>query len=276
MTVCEKAYAKINLFLNVTGCREDGFHNIVSLMQSVSLCDEITLTAARSDKTEIEICSSDKTLEVNENNLIYKSAAKYLSYFGFSASIKIYLEKRIPIGAGLGGGSSDAAATLRAMNRIFGLATIEQLLSIASEIGSDVPFCLVGGTAICTGRGEVVTPRNLNLNKDIVISLGDSRVSTPKAYSLLDEKYGDFSKHNEKNELPNLDAPNLYNIFESVIKNDEIIKIKEIMAENNASDTLMSGSGPSVFGIFENEPLAEKAKEALIRKGFSAYLCKTV
>lgn len=276
MTVCEKAYAKINLFLDVTGRREDGFHNIVSLMQSVSLCDEITLTAVRSDKTEIDIRSSDKTLEVNENNLIYKSAAKYLSFFDFSADIKIDLEKRIPIGAGLGGGSSDAAATLRAMNKIFGFATEDQLLRMASEIGSDVSFCLVGGSAVCTGRGEIVTPRKLNIDKDIVISIGNSRVSTPKAYSLLDEKFGDFSRHNEENTPLNPDAPVCYNIFESVINNDEIQKIKEIIAENNASVTLMSGSGPSVFGIFENEYSAKSAKEELIQNGFSAYLCKTV
>ncbi len=276
MTVQEKAYAKINIYLDVTGVREDGFHDIISVMQSVSLCDEITLTATSSDKTVINIDSSDKNLENGENNLIYKSAAKYLSKFNVRASIDVKLVKRIPIGAGLGGGSSDAAATLRAMNKIYGLATLEQLLEIAAELGSDVPFCVMGGCALCGGRGEKVRPIDYKFYSNIVIAIGESRVSTPKAYAMLDVKYGDFVSHN--NSIKPLDMSSIaaYNIFETVIKSDEIDSIKRIMKENGAKDTLMSGSGPSVFGVFEKFAEASAAKNVLENRGFLAFECKLI
>ncbi len=275
MTVCEKAYAKINLYLDVTGRREDGFHNIISVMRSVSLCDEITLTATLSDKTEISIISSDKTLEVNESNLVYKSASKYLSYFKLFANVNVKLTKRIPIGSGLGGGSSDAAATLRAMNRIFGLASEAQLLEIAAELGSDVPFCLLGGCALCTGRGDKLHRIDGNSNFDVVIAIGKSRVSTPLAYSLLDEKYADFKNYTEKTPIFDIGCYPIFNIFEGVIKLDEIDRIKEIMAEANSKHTLMSGSGPSVFGIFLNEEQSALAEKSLIEQGFLAFRCRT-
>ena len=276
MTVMEKAYAKINLFLDVTGRREDGYHDVSTLMHSVDLCDEITLTAKPSDKNSIVITSSDEDLETNENNLIYKSALKYLSYFNIFAKVDVELIKRIPIGAGLGGGSADAAATLRALNRIYGLATKDQLYEMAAELGSDVPFCLVGGAAVCSGRGEKITPFQCSLTCDIVIAIGEMRVSTPKAYALLDEKYGDFKEHTRQKITYDIQSTRLYNIFESVIKLDEIDEIKRIMTENSASQTLMSGSGPSVFGLFDNAADAEAARYALANKGFSAYRCKII
>jgi len=192
VTVLEKANAKINLFLDVTSRREDGFHDIKSVMQSVSLCDYIKLNAELSEVIEISITTNLSDLPLDENNLVYKSAAKYLKHFDITAKIDIDLEKHIPVGAGLGGGSSDAAATLRALNKIFGLATQTELLSMAAELGSDVPFCLVGGTAICTGRGERMEKIQGN-NYNLVISIGNERVSTPKAYSMLDIKYSNFS-----------------------------------------------------------------------------------
>lgn len=276
MTVREKAYAKINLFLDVTGRRDDGFHNLITVMHSVSLCDEIILTATPSDERSIYVASNDPTLETNENNLIYKSALKFMSYFGIIARVDVKLDKRIPIGAGLGGGSSDAAATLRAMNKIYGLATDEQLLSMAAEIGSDVPFCLLGGASMCTGRGEKIDPYKCGLTSDVVIAIGEMRVSTPKAYALLDEKYCDFKERPKYNPGLDIHEVNLYNIFESVTSLDEIDEIKRIMTENGASATLMSGSGPSVFALFDNEADAEDARKVLSDKGFSAYRCKTI
>ena len=268
MTVLEKANAKINLFLDVTSRREDGFHDIKSVMQSVSLCDYIKLNAEPSEVTEISITTNLSDLPLDENNLVYKSAAKYLKHFGITAKIDIDLEKHIPVGAGLGGGSSDAAATLRALNKIFGLATQTELLSMAAELGSDVPFCLVGGTAICTGRGEKMEKIQGN-NYNLVISIGNERVSTPKAYSMLDIKYSNFSSPSY---TPKVDVTSFYNIFESVIDIDEIVRIKEIMRKNGAEQTLMSGSGPSVFGVFENKNTAIVARDRLVDAGFVAFV----
>ena len=277
MTVSEKAYAKINLFLDVTGRRDDGYHNIDTVMQSVSLCDDITITAVSSDKIEINISSNDKTLELGESNLIYKSALKYVLYFGIRARMDVKLTKRIPIGAGLGGGSSDAAATLRAMNRIYGLATKEQLYEMAAEIGSDVPFCIDGGCAFCSGKGEKIRPYKVKLYRNIVIAIGESRVSTPRAYALLDEKYGDFRSYNEEKSFSDNGCPTLYyNIFESVIDSREISNIKEVMKESGAKFTLMSGSGPSVYGVFCNGFSASLAKTRLNKQGFFAVKCRPV
>ena len=268
MTVLEKANAKINLFLDVTSRREDGFHDIKSVMQSVSLCDYIRLSADTSEKTKISITTNLADLPLDENNLVYKSAAKYLKYFGIRAKIDVDLEKHIPVGAGLGGGSSDAAATLRALNKIFGYATETELLSMAAELGSDVPFCLVGGTAICTGRGEKMERIQGN-NYHLVISIGNTRVSTPKAYAMLDDKYNNFYSSSY---TPKTDVTSFYNIFESVTDIDEIGRIKEIMIKNGAEQVLMSGSGPSVFGIFENENVATEARNRLVDVGFVAFV----
>ena len=273
MKVTEQAYAKINLFLDVTERREDGFHNIVSVMQSVSLFDTIILEATKSDKTRITLVCDDTNIPTDENNLIYKSALKYLSFYGINADVYIELSKRIPVGAGLGGGSSDAAATLRAMNRIFGFATESELLQLAAELGSDVPFCLNGGRALCTGRGEKINPISVFPMNYIVISIGRERVSTPVAYRALDQKYSNFDGNSY---LPVKYEGQLYNIFESVTEITEINVIKEIMTKNGAESTMMSGSGPSVFGIFTNESDAEKATSSLIDKGFFAYCCQTV
>lgn len=276
MTVFEKAYAKINLFLDVTGRRDDGFHDIVTVMHSISLCDNIKLTTIPSDERRITMISNDSSLPVDSSNLVYKSAEKYMSNFNIKDSVEIWLEKRIPVGAGLGGGSSDAAATLRALNRIYRCATKDQLLQMAAELGSDVPFCIDGGCATCTGRGENVRKFDCDFKhyfRNIVVSIGESRVSTPKAYSLLDKKYGDFKDYNKNKSRSNVSDTPFYNIFESVIKQDEIDRIKKIMLDNGALQTLMSGSGPSVYGGFKSLIVASFAARALKKQGFSAYRC---
>ena len=274
MTVLENAYAKINLYLDVIRRRDDGFHDINSVMHTVTLCDMISLTSSPSNNGRINITSDVSGLENGENNLIYKSAVKYIRKFNINDNLDIELKKRIPIGAGLGGGSSDAAATLRALNKIYGLATDEQMLEIAAEIGSDVPFCLVGGCAVCGGRGEIMTPIDLNLcGKDVVIAIGEGRVSTPRAYALLDEKFNNFTDPGEKNEFDDTNIFAGYNIFESVIDLSDIESIKKIMSKNNAETTLMSGSGPSVFGIFSNTNIAKKTVKELEKCGFWAINC---
>ena len=274
MVIKEKAYAKINLFLDVIGRRADGFHDVVTVMRSVSLCDDLQLDVSPSDKREICISSDEPSLECNQSNLIYRSAEKYMSHFGISDKLSIRLIKRIPIGAGLGGGSSDAAATLRALNKVYGRASDEQLASIAGEIGSDVSFCLKGGCAICTGRGEKITPISYSFYPYIVIAIGQGRVSTPAAYGLLDERYGDFVEYNKKSKVYHSSRVPLYNIFENVIDLSEVNGIKEIMKKCGAGGVLMSGSGPSVFGGFNSCIKAFLAQKALAKQGYSAYICR--
>ena len=273
MRANELAFAKINLFLDVIGRREDGFHNIYSVMQSISLCDEITVNATKSDNIIISLSCDDCALPVGEDNLIYKAARKYLDVYGIKAKLDITLTKRIPIGAGLGGGSSDAAATLRALNKIYGLSTDEELIKIASELGSDVPFCLIGGRAICTGRGENVSPLAVYPLNHYVVSIGKERISTPAAYKALDEKYSNFDNSTY---TPIEYIGQTYNIFESVTEVADIDKIKKILIKNGAENAMMSGSGPSVFGIFATEDEARHAESELINNGFYAYYCYTV
>jgi 4-diphosphocytidyl-2-C-methyl-D-erythritol kinase len=282
--VREQANAKINLFLDVLCRRDDGFHNIKSVMHSISLSDFLTVSAQEAEETSINVRSNVADLPIGKDNLVYRAAEKYLSHFNKNASVDIYIEKHIAISAGLAGGSSDAAATLRALNKIFNFATSEQLLEIASEIGSDVSFCLLGGTALCEGRGEIITPISTPATMHIVVAIGRERVSTPLAYSALDALYTDgFIGENEKCEKlisslaeNKLDFTSIYNIFENAVQLPEIAKIKEIMSKNRAESTLMSGSGPSVFGIFPSQSEAEDACKELEERGFDAYYATSV
>ena len=279
----EYANAKINLFLDVTSKREDGFHNIKSIMQSVSLCDTLFISATEADRTEINLSVDAFDIPTDSSNLICVSAKKYLEYFKKNAIVEITLEKRIPTGAGLGGGSADAAAVLRGLNRIFRYANEEQLLAIASDIGSDVPFCLVGGTAFCEGKGEVLTPIAFHGELHVVIAIGRERISTPEAYRSLDRYFNSRFIPDKRGDalICDMDSSviscgNLYNVFEVVISLPEIDKIKEILAKSGAECTLMSGSGPAVFGIFQDKESASLAEETLINEGFTAFYANGV
>ena len=271
MTVKEKAYAKINLFLDVVARRDDGFHDIKSVMHSVSLADYLTVSAEKSDETRVILTTNVDGLSVGEDNLICRAVRSYLDRFNISAEVDIALEKHIPIGAGLGGGSTDAAATLRGLSRIFGLGSDSELLQICESLGSDVPFCFVGGTAVCTGRGERME-KYKSPDYHFVIAIGEERVSTPKAYAALDKKYMNFSPDGY---TPREDVSALYNIFESVTDIDDVRNIKEIMTKNGAESTLMSGSGPSVFGMFESEDMAQLACDALQSASYTACVARS-
>ena len=271
MTVKECACAKVNLFLDVTARRADGFHDIKSVMHSVSLCDYLTISAEKAEKTTVVLTANIDGLSVGEDNLICRAARSYLTRFSINAKVNITLEKHIPIGAGLGGGSTDAAATLRGLRRIFGLGSDSELLTICESLGSDVPFCFMGGTAICTGRGERMEKLG-SPDYHFVIAIGEERISTPKAYSALDKKYKDFALDGY---TPREDVSCLYNIFESVTDIDDVRNIKEIMTKNGAEAVLMSGSGPSVFGIFESEDVACVACEALKSASYTGFVARS-
>ncbi len=291
-SIKENAYAKINLYLNVLSRRDDGFHEVKTIMHTVSLCDEITVTVNPSKKTNIRlIMAGESKLPTDVRNLAYRAAELFLSATLITADVTIHLTKSIPVAAGLAGGSSDAAAVLRALNKIYKRPlTDKRLLELAAALGSDVPYCIHGGTALCVGRGEEVERLRDTLALHTVIAISDEYVSTPQAYSRLDELYSNFDSPRDdeadaafavlSRSLENgvLESSELYNIFENAILPicSEAERIKAKMKDLGATHSLMSGSGPSVFGIFESREDAEHAVTGLKNEGFRAYYAHTV
>ncbi len=283
----DKAYAKINLYLDVTKKRDDGFHDIKSIMQSVSLCDELEILL--SEQSEDSLICNIPGIPTDSSNLIIKAADAYRKAINKNLGIHVNLNKKIPSSAGLAGGSSDAAATLRILNKLNKNPLDEpMMLEIAASVGSDVPFCYVGGTVLCEGRGEKLTLLDDCPNMHIVIAIKGDGVSTPKAYKAVDETYGDFSSSRDEGRIEKLLAglkesndtqiySGTYNIFESVVEKERpfVGQIKSCMLNSGAVVSMMSGSGPSVFGIFTEEKQAENAKKLLMSAGANAYICKT-
>lgn len=290
--VKEKAYAKINLFIDVLSKREDGFHDIATVMHTVSLADDITVSLAGMGKRGVRIIlDGNRRLPTDSKNLAVAAANMFLDRACINAEVTIKLTKRIPISSGLAGGSTDAAATLRAMNKLFRRPFADKVLfSMAAELGSDVPYCLIGGTAFCEGRGERITRLPTNLTLHTVIAVAGEHVSTPRAYAALDEIFSDFEiggKDTSKEMLSDvikssksgvLVPSSLYNIFEAAVLPmcDRARAIKEELLSLGASCALMSGSGPSVFGVFRDEDEARSAETKLRGEGILAFYAKTV
>ncbi len=279
--ISENAYAKINLFLNVKSKRNDGFHDIESVMHSVSLFDVVSVEFFESDSVDIRLSSNHDDIPLDSTNLVYRAADAYFRRFEIVCGVKITLEKHIPVAAGLGGGSSDAAAMLRVLNKHFCRAEEKELYELAASLGSDVPFCLYGKTALCFGRGEIIEPMDAIINYYFVIAIGKERVSTPIAFREIDKiRFIDDSFSTSKFDYKAIaDAinkgddftPFMYNEFEEVTDIRDIYIIKNIMKENGSLNALMSGSGPSVFGVFSSEKEAASACESLRLAGFEAY-----
>ena len=272
MKVTEKAFAKINLFLDVTAKRSDGFHELCSVMQSVSLADEITLSATRADYTCITLSCDDESLPLDERNLAYVAAERFLEKTGITARVDIYIEKHIPVSAGLAGGSTDAAAVLRALNLIFDESlTTEALLCLGAEIGSDVPFCILGGTCLCRGRGETMEPYSVPDAYFVICKPNGEGMQTPKAYALLDDAFDHFKEdasalHDALLSFFREDPYyGMYNVFESVVL-PQCACAAEIRSELialGARGALMSGSGTAVFGVFDTEDEAVEASREM-------------
>ena len=290
--VKERANAKINLYLDVLSRTDDGFHTIKTVMHSVSLYDTVSVKLISQKERRIKLfVKNNKYLPIDSKNLAYRAAEKFLSYANIDSSVEIVLEKKIPIAAGLAGGSSDAAAVLRAMNKLFNKPfTSKMMYKIASELGSDVPYCLYGKSALCEGKGEIMTflPDVLRLN--VVIAISKEHMSTPIAYSELDKRFSNFDgsvKTNaeshfteiEKSFKDGLFRPSgLYNIFESTVLEScqRAREIKKRLTELGAVSSLMSGSGPSVFGVFESMEKASAARDALTSEGILAFAVSSV
>jgi len=265
-----KAYAKINLALDVLSKREDGYHEIRTIMQTVDLYDIINIEKIEEDN--IIVTTSSENIPTDNKNHAYIAASLLKERFGVKQGVRIHIEKNIPVSAGLAGGSTDAAAVLKGLNEIFELNLSEQqLMEIGREIGADVPFCLVGGTALCEGIGEKVIKLKSAPQMNILIAKPEVYVSTQAVYEALD-----LSKVKKR---PNIEAmisaieegnvkeiaKNLCNVLEVVTVNQYpvINRVKDIMRNNNALGTVMTGSGPAVFGIFSNRYDALKAAERL-------------
>ena len=284
----KRAYAKINLYLEVMARRDDGFHELSTVMRQVELFDTVCVstTPDGAGKTSLTV-RGDDALTSGEGNIAYRAAEKYRTRAGISDSVEIILDKRIPVGAGLGGGSADCAAVLSALNEIYGALGREELFCLAGELGSDVPFCLFGKSAVCEGRGEIITPIDDVVEMHLVIAKMARAVSTPDAFSRLDRARGEGKQESpcceEKHLKPLLkylsgegEIPPLYNAFETALGEVEpdVLSLKEKMLSAGALATLMSGSGPSVFGIFPDEESAVRLIGSLKSNGICAYYSK--
>lgn len=273
-----KANAKINLYLNVTAKRNDGYHLIESVMQSISLYDIVNIK--KNDTDTIRINCNHPDIPCDNSNIAYKAAEAFFK----SSSIKrigidISIEKNIPSQAGLGGGSADGAAVLAGLNQLCEThLTINQLCTIGSKIGADIPFCLIGGTALCTGVGDVIKSLNNLTECYIVIGKGDKGISTSSAYSEIDARNlmnkSDIDVYNIFNNS-NLSEISLgcYNVFEEVAGLDKVNTIKKILTSYNALTAHMSGSGSAVYGIFTDKHNAEQCCIKLKKDGYFTALC---
>lgn len=272
-----KAFAKINLTLDITGKDDNGYHTLSMIMQSVSLHDTITIKCA--DSEGIEITSSNKRLPNDSRNLAYKAAELFFSKTGISAGISIDIKKSIPISAGLAGGSADAAGVLVGLNSLFETELSEkELCEYGSLIGSDIPFCIVGGTALCEGYGEKITKLTPLAQCYILIAKPNAGMSTQKAYSLFDESdvSGPIINNDKAIESINnndIDSLCIYlgNKLQPVTEK-EVESVKQIassMLLRGAKNAIMTGSGTAVFGIFENRLTAEKCLKQIAKDNIS-------
>lgn len=277
-----KGYAKINLALDVVGKREDGYHLLKMIMQNIDLYDEIEVEI---QKEGITIVCDKPYVPVDERNIAYKAAKLFMDKYNIKSGVKINIIKNIPVSAGLAGGSTDGAAVLKAMNNLFNInASIYELMELGVKLGADVPYCIKGGTAICEGIGEKVTP--LNKFKDVIIILVKPPfgVSTKEVYAGLD--INKINKHVEMDAL--IDAMNdknleivskkMKNHLENVTlkKHKILIGLKKELLSQGAVGTMMSGSGPSVFAIFDDMMKAQKTYENMKKKYKEVFITRTI
>lgn len=276
-----KAYAKINLGLDVLGSMENGYHEVKMVMQSIGIYDELTFSKQESG---ILLQINNRELPVDGNNLIYKTAKLIMKEYDIHEGVVIKLVKRIPIAAGLAGGSSDAAATIRGMNDLFGLQmSLERMYELGVQIGADVPYCLLGGTALAEGIGEKLTPLPKAPEVTLLVAKPEASVSTREVY----EKYDSLEEvyHPDIDGLVKAVSRNdrdsmiecLGNVLEGVtIAEHPVIEtIKDKMKDMGAENTLMSGSGPTVYGVFKDQLSAANAFLQLKKAGLAKELFVT-
>jgi 4-(cytidine 5'-diphospho)-2-C-methyl-D-erythritol kinase len=283
-----KTAAKINLALDVSGRLENGYHTIKSVFQTVGIYDEVSVElTAESD--EITVCcvqpeslSKSDSVPGGEKNIAFRAAKLFLEAQKLNCGCAINIKKSIPSQAGMGGGSSDAAAVLHCLNELTGSAlTVEELAVMGKKLGADVPFFFTGGTAYVGGIGEEITPISDYSGRKLVIAKGVCGVSTDEAYAKIDAL--EAPEHPDVEELVRLigNAPDesyteFGNLFEAAIQLEEVLLIKKSMLDCGALNAVMTGSGSAVFGLFRDSASAEKSAERLKKQGFFAECCETV
>ncbi len=277
-----KAYAKINLLLNIVSKRKDNYHDLFMIMQSIDLYDLVKLK--QNSSNDITIKCSTEGVPCDESNIAYKAAEKFFNESKIkNTGLEIEIIKHIPHAAGLAGGSADGAAVLVALNHIYDdVFTEKELCNIGAAIGADVPFCIVGGTKLAQGIGDVLTNLKQMPPCYIVLAKPDYSVNTAKAYAMFDECGKTHSPNCldmlvavQTRDLP-LISSHLENVFEQFIEVPDRIEIKEIMRKNGALGVCMSGSGPSIYGIFNDKDSAEAALENLKNITTNVFLTKPV
>ncbi len=283
----DRAFAKINIYLDIMNKEDDGYHNLLTIMQAVSLYDTVSLKLNMTKKINLTCEGLDIGVEP-QKNLAYLAAQKFYENLSFEAigRVDIQITKRIPVAAGLGGGSADAGSVLRGLNWLYGKPyTTEELCELGLSLGSDVPFCILGGTHTCRGRGKIGT-RTFGIRYyNLLIAKGEDKISTSEQFKKLDAKFNDFKDYRFAEGY--IETYNSYingrctqafkvtkNIFESLYdENSSVAKIKQIMYEYGANFAMLTGSGPSVVGIFPNSFYAEDAMEALKAANIEVYMC---
>lgn len=266
-----KAYGKINLGLDVIKKRSDGYHDLDMIMQTVNVYDDIVIT--KIEGTDKIIVTTDKEILSNgKDNLAYMAAKMLFDEFSIHDSVEIKINKRIPIAGGMAGGSADCAATLKGINRMFQLGLSEKdLMERGVKLGADVPYCVMGGTAIARGIGEKLTPLPAPPQCYVLIAKPPVSVSTAYVYGHIKpeciEKRPDIEKMAEAIRNQDLTALSqlLYNVMEDVTVPEYpvIQEIKDLMLQGGALNSIMSGSGPTVFGLFDNEETAQHVMKVL-------------
>ena len=269
----KKAYAKINISLDVIGKRDDGYHLLEMIMQTIDLYDEIEIIK-NYDKS-IKIHCNKQYVPCDERNLAYKAAKLFKDKYKIKDGVIIKIKKNIPVAAGLAGGSTDAATVLCIMNKMFNVgATYREFTDLALKIGADVPYCINGGTALCEGIGEKITYLDKFENKILVVIKPNFGVPTKEIYGSLDiNKIYKHVKTNQLIECIKKDdiygvCNNMKNVLENVTlgKHKILKEIKEDLNKNSAIGAMMSGSGPTIFGFFEDMLTAQNAYESIKNK----------
>ena len=278
-----QAFAKINLGLDVLGKREDGYHEVRMIMQTIRMYDQLDMR--KSVEPGIHLTTNKKYIPVDENNLVWRAAKLMMDTCGIMEGVSIHLHKVIPVAAGMAGGSSDAAATLVGMNRLFhcGLSK-EKLMELGVQIGADVPYCVLRGTALAEGIGEKLTV--LPPMPDCWILIGKPGISVSTKYVYTTPDLNTNTVHPDIDGMKKaLEDGNLYGITERMgnVLQDvtipaylEVERIKEQMKTLGAVNAMMSGSGPTVFGIFDNEEKAQEACQKLRESGSCQQVFLTV
>jgi 4-diphosphocytidyl-2-C-methyl-D-erythritol kinase len=279
-----RAYGKINLGLDALRKRPDGYHEVAMIMQNVEIYDELTLT--KKDEPGIELTVEAETGEIptDRRNLVWRAAEGLIGEFGIDCGVQISLKKRIPVAAGMAGGSSDCAAALVGMNRLFELKlTREELMERGVKLGADVPYCILGGTALAEGIGERLTALTPMPQCSLVVAKPGISISTPFVYQRLrvDEldSHPDILGMRQAIESGSLDGiiSRLGNVLETAaIPAFPVVgELKKALAKRGAEGVLMSGSGPTVFGIFRSDEAAEDAAKRLSETGLAQQIFVT-